>query len=105
MVSSSPKDVNATLNQTITLTCNATGKPVPTTAWLKNGQLILTTEVAYSQLVLESLAIEDDGIYQCRFINVVGHVLSDPCRVRVYCKYWNNEYCNWNGILSKFRAM
>ena len=89
LVLKSPKDVNATLDQTITLTCKATGKPVPTTTWLKNGKPILNTKVAASQLVLPSLTAEDDGIYQCQFNNVVGHTLSDPCRVKVYCKYLN----------------
>ncbi|RDD47522.1 Hemicentin-1 [Trichoplax sp. H2] len=80
----SPVDVNATINQTITLNCNATGNPVPTIVWLKDGQPLLNSQGSGPQLIFNSLASDDEGIYQCRFSNVAGYALSDPSRLRVY---------------------
>lgn len=96
VVTISPQDYNVTLNGTIVLTCNASGMPRPRITWFKNGQPLLLTINNPSSLTLSDVSVEDEGIYQCQFTNLVGSALSHSSSIRVYCKFiillitWSN---------------
>ena len=79
-----PQTQNVTAGQSFTLTCNATGKPVPNIEWTLNGvpyvirnysdTTINVTGLSYNASVLKvsNATINDTGIYQCIATNVVS---------------------------------
>ena len=61
------------------LVCTFTGVPVPMIRWEKNGSVFLLGEgrrvinsTGRSQLVINSLALSDAGVYSCSVSNVAG---------------------------------
>ncbi|XP_031558970.1 hemicentin-1-like, partial [Actinia tenebrosa] len=63
-------------NQTITLLCNATGKPVPNIRWMKNGEYYdgnSSSSSPMNKIVFQKFAISDTGIYTCIADNGVGN--------------------------------
>ena len=90
VIVTSPQTQNVLAGQSFTLTCNATGYPVPSIKWILNGAsyvirnssatTINTTEgLPFNTSVLEvSYAmINDTGIYQCIATNVVSNDTRD----------------------------
>ena len=93
----------------ITLSCNASGIPLPTFQWYKNNQLITPNERVYlttsthvstliyslieSILVLNDIVLEDDDYYYCQATNEGAHttvfnVISQSANLTVYRKYF-----------------
>ena len=77
------KDLPAPMNHTegdcFELVCTFTGVPAPDIHWEKDGSMFLFGEgrsifnsTGSSQLVINSLAPSDDGVYSCSVINVAG---------------------------------
>ncbi|XP_075040509.1 vascular endothelial growth factor receptor kdr-like isoform X2 [Mixophyes fleayi] len=70
---------NAIVNSsnTLLLECNVSGKPSPTITWLKNGYVIKPasgiTLPSHNSLVIERVKKEDEGLYECRAANEIGH--------------------------------
>ncbi|XP_031551360.1 hemicentin-1-like [Actinia tenebrosa] len=63
-------------NQTITLLCNATGKPIPNIRWMKNGEYYdgsSSVSSSNNALVFQQVAINDEGSYTCIADNGVGN--------------------------------
>ena len=71
-----PALISRNYGSNLTVTCNATGIPVPTLSWLKNEstmqathqiEVILTTlkDTVYSVLSITSLEDEHKGMYTC----------------------------------------
>ena len=63
------------------LVCTFTGVPAPEIRWAKNGSVFLLGEgrrvintTGRSQLVINSLAISDAGLYTCSVTNIAGMV-------------------------------
>lgn len=57
------------------LNCSATGNPLPTVVWYRNGQLIkdgLVTNYAGQMLIINTYEERHKGIYQCFAQNVAG---------------------------------
>ena len=61
------------------LVCSFTGIPAPEICWERDGSLFLLGEgrsifnsTGSSQLVINSLALSDAGVYNCSVSNVVG---------------------------------
>lgn len=66
------------VNNTILIQCPATGVPVPSIVWLKEGQL-LNEEAGHieyqkkgMQLMVENAEVGDTGLYTCNAINEAG---------------------------------
>ena len=66
------------------LVCTFTGIPAPEVHWEKDGSLFLLGEdrriinnTRSSQLVINSLALSDAGVYTCSVTNVVGMAIKN----------------------------
>ena len=77
----------------MTLSCNASGNPVPTITWTRNG-LVLTSSVLRIRFGAESRELTittvnrtDTGEYRCVANNSVGNVTSNAATLDVQCKY------------------
>ena len=88
VIVTSPQTQNVTAGQSFTLTCIATGNPVPNIEWTLNGvpyvrnysdTTIIVTGVSYNASVLEvsNATVNDTGIYQCIATNVVSSDTKD----------------------------
>ena len=85
----SPQTQNVTAGQSFTVTCNATGYPIPSIEWTLNGTFyfiespvttIMVTEGLRSNtsvLVVSNAMTNDTGIYQCIATNVVNNDTQD----------------------------
>ena len=74
---------NVTAGESFTLTCNATGYPVPSIEWTLNGTSHITDSLFTIILIIDGLRfnaamlivinamVNDTGIYQCIATNVV----------------------------------
>ncbi|KAG7456081.1 hypothetical protein MATL_G00247960 [Megalops atlanticus] len=67
-ISNMEKDIGSEL----TMSCEATGKPLPEVRWLKNGVPLGQDEVKFS-----SLTVEDSGMYQCIAENKHGSIYAN----------------------------
>ena len=65
-----------------TLFCNATGNPVPNTAWIRGGEVVSYTK----RLVIENISLSEAGGYECLAWNGVGNNDTKSCKVDVQCK-------------------
>lgn len=85
----------AGLGKTITLECEAVGKPVPTARWLKNGRELVAGGGRFRmednnngvfRLILHDVMDMDSGDYTCEASNVCGSVRT-TCTLKVGSKY------------------
>lgn len=79
MILLAPMDTTVNITDTAVFTCSASGIPVPTIVWFKDGEpLDATTNVttnetvATSQLDLGALLLSDEGRYSCNASNSVS---------------------------------
>ena len=78
----------------MTLSCNATGNPVPTISWTRDGSPVDTSNnisrISISddnkQLTITNLNRTDSGEYQCVAENRVGSDSADAATLDVQCK-------------------
>ena len=77
----------------VNLFCNASGNPVPTITWTRNGS-VLTSSVARisfgaegKELKITSINRADKGEYRCVANNSEGNVTSDAATLDVQCEY------------------
>ena len=83
-------NVGAGLGRKVVLTCEATGKPIPKSKWMKNGRelseqpgrVIMEEKNGTFILTIEELWEIDDGDYICQAFNSLGYVNTN-CRLRV----------------------
>ena len=78
--------------ENITLHCNATGNPLPTLSWTKDGSEISNNpRISFSedknQLTITKAERVDSGAYRCVASNSLGSNTSDAAVVNVQCKY------------------
>ena len=65
-----------------TLYCNATGNPVPNTAWIKAGEV-----VSYNKrFIIVNISRDEGGSYEYRAWNDVGNNDTKSSTVDVQCK-------------------
>lgn len=71
-----PETVSLSRGNTARFVCNSTGEPPPVLHWLKNGQPIKSVRRVKAQspgvLLINQLALEDAGYYQCIADNGLG---------------------------------
>ena len=88
----------------VTLSCNASGKPVPTITWTRNGS-VLTSSVPRISFGVESRELTitivnrtDRGEYRCVANNSEGNVTSDAATLDVQCEYTSCPFeCDMTG--------
>ena len=66
----------------VRLYCNATGNPLPQTAWIKSGKVLVTDSVYVIRAINRSQA----GIYQCMAWNGIRGNNTANCTIDVQCK-------------------
>ena len=81
----------------VTLFCNATGDPVLTISWTRNGSLVNTSaRISFSddskKLTIMNVNRTDSGEYRCVARNRVGSNISDAAKLDVQCKTNIFEY-------------
>ena len=71
-----PRQVTVPSTSKFNLTCQASGIPLPTITWFKNGSPLLHSPIStvkgHSLLRYESIKREDKGDYWCEAINFAG---------------------------------
>ena len=75
----------------MTLSCNATGDPVLTISWTRNGSLVTTSaRISFSddnkKLTIMNVNRTDSGEYRCVARNRVGSYTSNAANLDVHCK-------------------
>ena len=76
----------------MTLSCDATGNPVPTISWTKDGSPIgssyrISLSADNKQLTIMNLNRTDSEEYQCVADNSLGNDTSNVATLNVQCKY------------------
>ena len=69
----------------VTIACEASGKPLPDVAWIRNGVLEISGRKA-ALLKFDNINRTDAGQYTCEANNSV-QVTSSDTTIVVYCKY------------------
>ena len=92
-IATHPQGGPVTEDHNVNLFCNASGNPVPTITWTRNGS-VLTSSVprisfgAESRvLTITSINRADKGEYRCVANNSEGNVTSDAATLDVQCEY------------------
>ena len=75
----------------LTLSCNATGNPVPTISWTRDGSPVDTSgRISFSEnkkeLTITDVSRTDSGEYRCVATNRVGNDTSNAATLNVQCK-------------------
>ena len=88
-----PKSETTTEGNNLTLSCDATGNPVPTISWTKDGSAVDTSNnsrISLSddnkQLTIMNVKRTDSGKYRCTAKNNIGTDTSNATAVDVQCK-------------------
>ena len=75
------------------LFCNASGNPVPTITWTRNGSVLTSSvprisfEAESREFTITSINRADKGDYRCVANNSEGNVTSDAATLDVQCEY------------------
>ncbi|NXF72695.1 DCC protein, partial [Sclerurus mexicanus] len=73
-----PSHLSAPEHSDVELECSASGIPIPTIQWIKNGELVIPGDyfqiVGGSNLRILGLVSSDAGFYQCRAENAAGKI-------------------------------
>ena len=77
MIAAVDRFVNVTIGSTATLSCTASGNPVPGLSWSRDGQQLTTSGrylISSDQRMLSLLnaQMEDEGVYVCGASSAVG---------------------------------
>jgi len=75
----------------LTLSCNATGNPVPTISWTRDGCPVNTSgRINFSEnkkeLTMTDLSRTESGEYRCVATNSLGNDTSNAATLNVQCK-------------------
>ena len=84
------QDITKLQGEAVTYKCQATGNPLPTLIWLKDGKVISSLKYSsaggLSILHLVNLTVSNGGKYTCLASNVVGNTTTTST-LTVYGKF------------------
>ena len=92
-IATQPQGGPVTQSNNVTLSCNASGNPVPTITWTRNGSVLTSSVPRISfgeeskELKITSINRADSGEYRCVANNSEGNVTSDAATLDVQCEY------------------
>lgn len=72
-IKSNPKDQKVEPNAPVTLSCGASGNPLPVIRWFKDRVPLTGPGAVGSEYVIPELAAADRGRYHCEASNGLGH--------------------------------
>ena len=103
-ISTQPQGGPVTESNNVTLSCNASGNPVPTITWTRNGSVLTSSVPRISfgeeskELKITSINRADSGEYRCVANNSEGNVTSDAATLDVQCEYTSCPFeCDMTG--------
>ena len=78
----------------VTLSCNASGDPVPTISWTRDATIISTSgdsRISFGaenkELTITNVSRADEGEYRCEANNSLGNATSNAAFLNVQCKF------------------
>ncbi|XP_066015791.1 hemicentin-1-like isoform X2 [Pocillopora verrucosa] len=90
-ISPLPRLIQRIEGEKLTIFCNATGNPLPTTSWTKDGNSVCTSygsrvNLSYEgkQLIVKNVSKGDNGVYRCVAENSLGNVTSHGTTLEVH---------------------
>ena len=96
-ITAHPQDNTRKEGEIVTFTCNATGNPVPTIAWTRNGSPLASTgnsrislSLDQKQLTITNVNKTDSGEYRCLANNNLGDATSDAAALDIQCNVFRN---------------
>ena len=93
LITTQPQSGPVTEGDNVTLSCNASGNPVPTISWTRDGSLVssgdqrISFEAGNRRLTITNVSRADSGEYRCLADNSEGNDTSNATTLDVQCKY------------------
>ena len=93
LITTQPQGGPVTEGDNVTLSCNASGNPVPSISWTRNGSLLNSSVPRISfgpesrKLTIMSINRADSGEYRCVADSSVGNDSSEAATLDVKCKF------------------
>ena len=111
-ITTHPQNATVTEGENVTLSCNASGDPVPSISWTKNGSAISTSGdprisfgVDNKQMTITNVSRSDSGRYRCEANNSNGTVTSNAATLEIQCKKTGLLLKSWNfNVEAKVRS-
>ena len=92
MITSPSIDSSRKEGTKVDVTCNATGKPIPTVTWFREGSSkVYSTGKGSAALSFSSVSRSDAGQYRCKANNTAGTDETGALSLVVHCKYKNKQ--------------
>jgi len=97
LITTNPSSQNVSLNENITLSCEAVGFPTPSILWFHNdseaidpqanSDQVISTGAVSSNLTIATAMVNDSGNYFCQASSIAGVSISEVARVLVQSKF------------------
>ena len=93
VITTQPQDGPVTEGDNVTLSCNASGDPLSTITWTRNGSVLNSSVPRISlgaesrELTITNISRTDSGEYRCVANNSEGTNISHPATLDVKCKF------------------
>ena len=93
LITTQPQGGPVTEGDNVTLSCNASGNPLPAISWTRDGSLVssgdqrISFEARNRRLTITNVSRVDSGEYRCVADNSEGNDTSNATTLDVQCKY------------------
>ena len=93
MITTQPQVGPVTEGDNVTLSCNASGGPLPTITWTRDGSVLnssvprISLEAESRELTITNISRADSGEYRCVANNSEGTNISHAATLDVKCKF------------------